>query len=569
MATFRGLELLGSARTEGLLTRSMLSNSIPRWPMLAVIALLLLGAAAILTVTQMAARSQDRLAVTQSQTTLAAILVARQHEVANLARDYSFWSDAVENLVDQPSTEWADANIGEYLNTSFHIATAFVIDGAEQPTIVFVEGQTQPPSSIAPVLTVLQPLFNAARAAAKGRWTEDTGPEPADGFVMWQGAPAIAAVGAITRQDGKPGPQWDHLLVLIRAIDPGLLNDIAASYGFKNLRWQATPPKPSDTAIALSAPDGSPIGAIAWDPERPGQALLRQMLPAIIGAFLAMLALSGGIIFFLERNRAEMLRHRALIEEQNLALLQQKERAEQLSRAKSDFLSIISHELRTPLNAIIGFADLIRSEVRGPIVPVYRDYAADIRISGQQLLGLISDILDLSRIEAGKLQLHEERVNLGKMAEACVNLLRPQLDQKRLTATIGDMEGLGSILADERLVRQMLLNLLSNAIKFTPERGRIAVEGGRAADGGIEIRVTDTGIGMTESELKMALEPFVQIESSLARRVEGSGLGLSITKRFIELHGGRMTLESRKDVGTRVTLWFPPAREREADRLVG
>jgi two-component system cell cycle sensor histidine kinase PleC len=181
-----------------------------------------------------------------------------------------------------------------------------------------------------------------------------------------------------------------------------------------------------------------------------------------------MLALSGGIIVFLERNRAVMLRHRALIEEQNLALQQQKERAEQLSRAKSDFLSIISHELRTPLNAIIGFADLIRSEVRGPVgVPAYRDYATDIRNSGQQLLALISDILDLSRIEAGKLSLHEERVNLRKMAESCLNLLRPQFDQKRLTATIGSLEGLGCVLADERLVRQMLLNLLSNAIKFT------------------------------------------------------------------------------------------------------
>ena len=547
----------------------MLSKSIPRWPMLAVIALLLLGAAAILTVTQLAARSQDRLAMTQSRATLTAILGARQHEVASLARDYSFWTDAVENLVSQPSTEWADANIGEYLNTSFHIATAFVIDGANQPTLAFVEGQMQPPSAVAPVLTVLQPLFTAVRAAVKGHWTQDTGPEPAYGFVMWQGVPAIAAVGAITRQDGEPGPQWDHLLVLIRAIDPGLLNEIGISYEFKNLRWQTTGARPGDTAITLSAPDGTSIGAVTWDPERPGRALLRQMLPAIIGAFLLMLALSGGVIFFLERNRNTMLRHRALIEQQNLALQQQKEHAEQLSRVKSDFLSIISHELRTPLNAIIGFADLIRTEVRGPITPVYRDYATDIRNSGQQLLGLISDILDLSRIEAGKLTLHEERVNLRKMAEACVNLLRPQLDQKRLTATIGDLEGLGCVLADERLVRQMLLNLLSNAIKFTPERGRITVEGGRATDGGIEVRVTDTGIGMTEAELKMALEPFVQIESSLARRVEGSGLGLSITKRFIELHGGRMTLESRKDVGTKATLWFPPSREREADRMVG
>jgi signal transduction histidine kinase len=548
----------------------MISAAIPRWPILAVVALLLLGAAAILTVTQMAARSQDRLAVTQSQATLTAVLVARQHEVAGMARDYSFWSDAVENLVTQPSAEWADSNIGEYLNTSFHIAAAFVVDSTNQPTIAYVEGQAQPPQSVAPVLPTLQPMFDGARAAARSSWSQDTGPDPVYGFVTWQGEPAIAAVGAIARQDGEPGPQWDHLLVLIRPIDRGLLNDIGVDYRLKDLRWLSGGAEPAGTAITLYAPDGTAIGAIGWEPERPGQALLRQMLPAIVGAFLVMLALSGGIIYLLERSRATMLRHRALIEEQNLALQRQKEHAEQLSRAKSDFLSIISHELRTPLNAIIGFADLIRSEVRGPVgVPAYRDYATDIRISGQQLLALISDILDLSRIEAGKLTLHEEPVDLGKIAQACLNLLRPQLDQKRLTASIGPLGEIGSVQADERLVRQMLLNLLSNAIKFTPERGRITVEGGHAADGGIEVSVTDTGIGMTEAELKLALEPFVQIESSLTRRAEGSGLGLSITKRFIELHGGRMTLESRKNDGTRVTLWFPPERKREAERMAG
>jgi two-component system cell cycle sensor histidine kinase PleC len=539
--------------------------------MLAVIALLLLGAAAILTVTQMAARSQDQLAASESQMTMTATLAARQRELAALARDYSFWNDAVENLVAVPSKEWADANIGEYLSTTFHVATAFVVDGQDRTGMAYVEGQWQDPQQVAPVREPLRPLFDKARASAvAGNWTTDTGPDPAYGFVIWAGQPALAAVGALARQDATPGPQWDHMLVLIRIIDQDLLAEIERDYGFQALRWQEGGPQPVGPAVTIAAPDGTALGYFSWKPETPGQLLLKQMLPVIIAAFLVMAALSGGIIYFLERNRATMLRHRALIEEQNLALQRQKEHAEQLTRAKSDFLSIISHELRTPLNAIIGFADLIRSEVRGPIgVPAYRDYAADIRNSGQQLLSLIGDILDLSRIEAGKLALHEECVNLNKMAEACVNLLRPQLDQKRLTATIGTFERLGSVLADERLVRQMLLNLLSNAIKFTPERGRIAVEGGRAADGGIEISVADTGIGMTDAELKLALEPFVQIESSLTRRAEGSGLGLSITKRFIELHGGRMTLESRKNVGTKVTLWFPPEREREADRMVG
>jgi signal transduction histidine kinase len=540
--------------------------------MLAVIALLLLGAAAILTVTQMAARSQDQLAANESQQTMTATLAAHQRELAALARDYSFWNDAVANLVDVPSKEWADANIGQYLSATFHIASAFVVDGGDRASMVYIEGEWQQnPPQLGSVLEALRPLFEAARGSAiSGNWTQETGPEPAYGFVIWDGQPAMAAMGALARQDAVPGPQWSHLLVLIRVVDRDLIAGIESDYGFKALQWQTGGSQIPTPAVAIKAPDGTALGSFTWEPETPGQALLRQMLPVIIAAFLVMAALSGVIIFFLERNRATLLRHRALIEEQNLALQRQKEHAEQLSRAKSDFLSIISHELRTPLNAIIGFADLIRSEVRGPVgVPAYRDYATDIRISGQQLLALISDILDLSRIEAGKLTLREEPVDLGKIAEACLNLLRPQLDQKRLSAGIGHLGAIGSVLADERLVRQMLLNLLSNAIKFTPERGRITVEGARAADGGIEISVADTGIGMTEAELKLALEPFVQIESTLTRRAEGSGLGLSITKRFIELHGGRMTLESRKNAGTRVTLWFPPEREREAERMVG
>jgi len=539
--------------------------------MLAVIALLLLGAAAILTVTQIAARSQDQLAAAESQQTMTATLTAHQRELASLARDYSFWNDAVENLVDTSSKEWADANIGEYLSTTFHIASTFVVDADNRASMAYVEGQWQDPKRVAPLLEPLRPLLETARGSAvSGRWTQETGPEPAYGFVMWGGQPAIAAVAALTRQDAAPGPQWTHLLVLVRVIDQDLLAEIERDYGFQALRWGTGAGETPMPAVVIKAPDGTALGYFNWKPEAPGQILLKQMLPVIIAAFLVMAALSGGVIFFLERNRATLLRHRALIEEQNLALQRQKEHAEQLSRAKSDFLSIVSHELRTPLNAIIGFADLIRSEVRGPVgVPAYRDYATDIRISGQQLLALISDILDLSRIEAGKLTLHEEPVDLGKIAEVCLNLLRPQLDQKRLTASIGPFGAIGSVQADERLVRQMLLNLLSNAIKFTPERGRITVEGGHATDGGIEISVTDTGIGMTEAELKLALEPFVQIESSLTRRAEGSGLGLSITKRFIELHGGRMTLESRKNDGTRVTLWFPPEREREAERMAG
>ena len=232
-------------------------------------------------------------------------------------------------------------------------------------------------------------------------------------------------------------------------------------------------------------------------------------------------------------------------------------RAEEASRAKSDFLALMSHELRTPLNAIIGFSDVLVNELYGPhSVKRYGEYAGDINGAGKHLLELISDILDLSKLEAGKLELNVEPLDVSSVLEECFKFIALRAREKRLRLEARCADGLPPVLADPLRLKQVLLNLLSNAIKFTPPEGRISAIAeleGRS----VTIRVVDSGIGMAPEMIPIAFEPFRQVASPYARNVEGTGLGLSLVKSLTEQHGGEVTLRSAPGHGTTVELRFP------------
>jgi PAS domain S-box-containing protein len=237
------------------------------------------------------------------------------------------------------------------------------------------------------------------------------------------------------------------------------------------------------------------------------------------------------------------------------------ERAEAASRAKSEFLANMSHELRTPLNAIIGFSEVMRGELFGAFGNSrYLEYAADIHDSGMHLLTMINDILDLSRAEAGELTLNDQEVDLRIAALAAARLVRDRAAAAALTVSVELEEDLPRLRADERMVKQMLINLLSNAVKFTPDAGRITVTARLEANGGLALMVRDTGVGMAPEDIPVALTPFRQIESLLTRKHGGTGLGLPLVKSLVELHGGKLGIESQPGTGTAVTLRFPPAR---------
>ena len=260
----------------------------------------------------------------------------------------------------------------------------------------------------------------------------------------------------------------------------------------------------------------------------------------------------AGVGWFLVRQ----LRLREIMEQE---LIRAKNKAEAASRAKSEFLANMSHELRTPLNAIIGFAEIIKKRTFGSASERYIEYAGDIYSSGTHLLGLINDILNLSKLEAGKLQLQEEEVDLELAIAACKNLIEAAAHEAniRLSVTL-DPEVL-MIRADERRLRQILINLLSNAVKFTPDGGSVSVKTMRR-NGGLTISVSDTGIGIAPENIPKALSPFDQIERKVRRKQEGTGLGLPLAKQLTELHGGTLKVESEVDVGTTVTVLLPPAR---------
>lgn len=240
-------------------------------------------------------------------------------------------------------------------------------------------------------------------------------------------------------------------------------------------------------------------------------------------------------------------------------LSQARREAEAASEAKSTFLAVMSHELRSPLNAIIGFAEIIAGRLLGPEDPRYFEYAEDIRISGTHLLDLISDILDLSKIGAGKMHLDEERVDLADLAGRTARLFTANLSTANLNLVIAVPKGFPTLRADPMRLGQILVNLVSNSIKFTPPGGTITIDAAERP-GTLQIRVTDTGSGMTPEEATKALEPFVQISHPVNKSRGGTGLGLSICRELAALHDGTLTIESVKGAGTTVTIHLPRTR---------
>ncbi len=392
-------------------------------------------------------------------------------------------------------------------------------------------------------------------------------------------------LAASTRFPGTPQPKTSGERLSPRsAILLDGLNRGSDSAGPADFDFDPGPGKSTRRAAAARVP-GWPLAVVDAQRRETVLAGWRTLAAVMAGVMALFLLCVGGLTTFglrsirreeqakrhLAESRDQLELHAGELEQIACALVAAKaeaernrDEAERANRHKSEFLARMSHELRTPLNAIIGFSETIRDQILGrDRQDTYREYAGHIYDAGQLLLSLINDVLDIAKIEAGRMQLRLETVDPAATATASLELMRSMAAGRDIALALDVAPAIGTVVADPRALRQILVNLISNAVKFTLPGGRVTVSVARQS-GGVRIAVGDTGIGMSEAEMEIAMREFGQIDSALTRTQPGTGLGLPLTKRLVELHGGTFRLQSAPGVGTTATVWLPQEQMREA-----
>jgi two-component system, cell cycle sensor histidine kinase PleC len=312
---------------------------------------------------------------------------------------------------------------------------------------------------------------------------------------------------------------------------------------------------------------GYPLIDVAVLDETEALADANRQAGLVIGVGMVALSLILIMMLMLDREISRRVGHAIALDEEaekvretNAELILAKLRAEDASRAKSAFLANMSHELRTPLNAVLGFSEIIRDKLLGKDMDRYASYAGDIHRSGAHLLDIVNDILDITRIGAGKFELREEKVNFHAVVQESLVTVEQQAATSGILLRNPASDSGASIFGDKTKLKQIVINLLSNAIKFTPMGGSIDIAVNAGGDGGLTLTIRDTGIGMSSEEIRDALELFHQVDNSLSRRFEGTGLGLPLAVQLTELHGGTLMIESTPGIGTAAVVRFPANR---------
>lgn len=462
-------------------------------------------------------------------------------DIVGRAIDYAWWDDMVAQAAHGIDPAWADNNIGKYLQDQFGYTGSYVLGRSNQTLYVSSKIDGQPDDGMA----FLGPA--AAAFIGKLRPVPASQTVSASTFVSWKGRVYLVAAGSITAEEPSAEQLKDAtrpILVLFRVLDDTTMETLGGRFLLDDFRLTET--NGADSVITLSGPDGGVAAMLTWTQARPGDALFKD-LAVTIGAVTLGLAIAAVLLAYVWARSAIIA---------NLA--------------KSRFLAKMSHELLTPLNPIIGFAQIMSAEMLGPLSERYRGYADDIERSGRHLQAVVQDVLDFSRIETGDLQLDESVIELA----ALVRELPPVMTYRPSPCGTGTLhalplrteiaENLPRFMGDERRIRQILINVLSNAAKFSD--GKEVTLRASLDNGAVRIEIEDQGIGIASSDIPKAFEPFVQLspDGGRTRSRSGAGIGLTICRDLVQMHGGTLDLESDVGRGTKAVIVFPPARTAAA-----
>ncbi|WP_022729458.1 sensor histidine kinase [Fodinicurvata sediminis] len=525
------------------------------FPIFVLVAVFLVVAAALIYNT---VQEQNRVAEQTALQIVSSTISEQREKLSDFVEDYAYWDATVENLVSSYDPKWADDNVGQWVVDGLGMDGSLAV-GANNRIIHHTESDALAVPEHLP--EPVNKLVIAARAQAVGRGSEDS--KAVTGFFRDKEGLHLAAASVVNWEGTRPLPRDDGapvVLIFFQTFDQDLLSTIDYPFLLKDMHLSLDSAQASGSQLPLRSVEGNILGILNWESAKPANAILKQLyIPLLLEALIMMLVF--GIIIQRAYKRAQLFHeYHNWLESQTKELREARNSAEALSKSKSEFLAMMSHELRTPLNAIIGFSDLIRQEYsRSLPVEQIQGYAQDIHASGNYLLGLINDILDMSKIEAQRYELHESEIELSDLLEQSLVLVKRLAGQKSISIEMPTEDYL--IHVDIRALTQVVVNILSNAIKFSHPGTSIQIKSRENVDGSLSLLISDQGIGMSDEDVRKALEPFGQAKDAyLSNTSKGTGLGLNISEALMNLHNGSLTIRSVPGTGTTVELRLPADR---------
>lgn len=479
-----------------------------------------------------AASEQDNLSAKSQRAVLAQQMAALSSNLEVLAVDNAWWEMAVEKIAINLDKDWIRRTVGSNIINIGYLDGVLIV--RQDHTVLYSMQSEQGPNKALPVQTLLSTsIGDTLRNLAVG---QDGQKSATHGLMVVDGTLLAYGISLVHNDDDTNINHMHHThpaMIFYSILTPEEVEIIGNKVAVDNLHLTDEEARVA-YGLMLKDENGAPVGQLAWNTRDPGTEMALDM---VVPSVILLLLVVGAMLRFVNRATALV------------------DGIEQANRSKSTFLASMSHEVRTPLNSILGFSELMSLELFGNIEgEKNKEYLRLIRSSGDHLLAIINDILDISKLEAGKFDVYAEEIHPEHIITECIRMMEPSAKDRSISIT-QDCE-VGTILSDERIVRQILINILSNAVKFTKQGGDIHVSG-KYTDSHYQILVADNGIGMSQSEIEIALMTFGQIKNQQTNIQAGTGLGLPLVQRFITLLDGTMHISSNPGKGTSVTLNFP------------